>query len=107
MEPYVDIEELEKCVDIANVYSRDQMIILSQIKDVFSSVLLFCDSRIFNKLNNKQDEIINNINTASVNLLNYIGILDKVAKDYSSLKRYLIKSENNSTQMIKNSHIDL
>ena len=107
MEPFVDIEELDKNIDIANVYARDQLIIIDQIKEVFKNILRFCNSTISNKIYDKHDEVINNINTVSINLLNYINALDKIAKDYSSLRRYLIKSENDSTQMIKKSDIDL
>ena len=88
-----DVGQIEKAVDISNVYYRDEQLILESLKELFDNIKKECNSKFSSKLDNLQNDIFKNLKTISNNTYSEIMILDKVSKGYNDIRKYLAEND--------------
>lgn len=107
MNSYIDIEQLEKAVNITNVYLRDELLLINDLKESFNKLSSLYKSENSLKFEDIILQINNSISTVSINSINNNGVIKKTAEKYTWLKQKITESENSATQIIKRTDVNL
>lgn len=81
-----EFEETKKCLDIINVYLKEEKKIIADLTSVFDNIIYFYDTKNSSKLNELILEAKTSIKQIDKNLFSNVDIIEKNIESYQKSK---------------------
>lgn len=107
METYFNNVEIEKLVNHANVFAREQNLLLSEFKEIFNDIPFMYDTNNTSKLGELSSFLNINLEKVAINLMTNIDILNTTITRDRELEHDIIQGYDNFTTKIKDPSVDM